>query len=788
MRGRGVKRFRLPRPPAGPLLLLALLVLLFLPSGVACAADLSAVLEYQFVRSEGEVSDRVTRLKEKTMADSLSQNYIFGLTHRLMPQLNLSASANIKVDDNWSQIGGQDSTNHTESYYTSVELSQSSQLLATGFGYNRRSDYPGSTIVDIFSGRISYRPSDLPTLSLIGSRTHSYDKDLSKMDNLNDNLTVSSSYSPSKDFTLNYSASLDQGEFHPLGATTDSSRQSVRVSYADRFLNGRISMSADSNVSYTTNNARIQPGGTLPLQAVFIDSWKQTTVSDMISTPSTINYANDQSGDNGGLGSLHLGNPGTIDQVQPLFVTGTSPTILATSMVAFDFGVSTRPTVIRVMVGESSEIPEQDYLGKLLSDPTKVGVLSAFRNFFMAGGISSGVSWYKSETGSSWSSASVPAVSGLIAEVDPTVTTGRLRYYFEYTFPVSSNRYFMLQMRPQILVSTVQGGDQVFLSHLKAVGISLFQPAASGITSTSSSRESDSHSLNFRVMLTEKPLLSYDSSLQLTHTKTDTASGTINWSVSNGLSLGHHFSRKLQVNARLARNDADSAGRRDSSNTWAISGTYLPIEALRHVISYSGRMSESSGSKSSGNSVNSLNSATLYRGVNLSLNGTASQNNLDNGVQSISTGLQGGLSLEPHPRLTIGLSHNLSNSQSSGGGRPDTSSNTESSSAQINLRPSDALFIQADYSEFRQSGQKTLTTNSFGGGWSPLRGGALLISFNYSESITSNSTKDRNASGSLHLEIRQGTTLDISVNRAWGETDTQDTRSTSYSATLRTAI
>ena len=132
-------------------------------------------------------------------------------------------------------------------------------------------------------------------------------------------------------------------------------------------------------------------------------------------------------------------------------------------------------------------------------------------------------------------------------------------------------------------------------------------------------------------------------------------------------------------------------------------------------------------------------------------------NTLEDGSNSQSTIVTSGVSINPYRTLSFNISYSESHSKSSGGGRVDSSSDSRTGELTTSYAPFSSLSLFATFGFSAQNSRETITTQAFGGNWSPLRDGAIVVNISYIESINSaGDQKTKILSPSLQWNIRQG--------------------------------
>jgi hypothetical protein len=175
----------------------------------------------------------------------------------------------------------------------------------------------------------------------------------------------------------------------------------------------------------------------------------------------------------------------------------------------------------------------------------------------------------------------------------------------------------------------------------------------------------------------------------------------------------------------------------------------------------------------------------LYRGIDLFLNGGASELRKGDGENTRSYLANFGTDIRPHPTMTWSIFLATDRSERTGGTQKDVTTFTRRARASVAWNPLSAvnLFASSEVVD-REEGKTTLHNWSLN--WSPFQDGTLQMSFAASETLRPEENGlDRLLSPSLRWEIRKGTFLDLSYAYIRSKLLLQETDSRVVSANLQ---
>ena len=321
------------------------------------------------------------------------------------------------------------------------------------------------------------------------------------------------------------------------------------------------------------------------------------------------------------------------------------------------------------------------------------------------------------------------------------------------------------------------------IERYKITGIEAFDEVPAASVKGQTSVTSNTLNSDIKVRLLDSPALFYNSSFYLVNSAPN---GFLKWTLDNAIFGDHHFNDVVGVSGRVAREDSyDPLGRRVA---YIYSGTVrvIPLKSLSHTLAYSGRSESFQGKTEDIQSLYLSNTAELYRGVNVSLNGGASSVVNMNGQKVFSYSMNSGLNLAPRSDLSLNFNVNLNRSDQSGGGNKSVSSETRRADMGVTYRPFPTLYLAASFGFLKQTQQKNNITQNYGVNWSPFPDGTLQFNFSYQENIRNiNAEWSRLISPGLSWKITRSANLELSYPLLRTTSLTGTTESETLSAIVR---
>lgn len=737
-------------------------------AGQSSAEGISGYAEYNYSLLDAKTVDPAGTVMTKS--SNLNQRYSLTLDRNITPTLRFTGTALADKNDSDTSTNGFSNSASTLRINPSADLSYNNGMFSGGAGFNRRmefAEFNGTSAptlyFDTWNARFGWRPEALPSLDILYTLFNNYDENKIITDNTTATTLVSSRYKPHETVDLYYSANYSDTQSRVEGFESQTLTQSFRTIYNDTYFRDRIALNSSYIISSQLTES-LNTGGRSnaefgllqrqPLNQQFLTT--SSVIDDPLQTP------------NFGGSRFAVGSVSGTSIVSPLSTQ--DRTVIGMQSILSEVSTVRLPVAITFITGHP--ITTEDY--------------GTIRNAFgIAGGDNSRIKIYSSRAadGAAWNQV-VPV--SIVFGQQLNQTNGTLTDGFEMTFAevFPAGSFIKIEINPAPVSSL-----QPFIRNIELLTPELYLQARTPLLpgqSRSTSQLSGQYNLNVKARLLTSPALFYDFGLILDHTASDTRSLSYRYTVLNGLSLNHRLTPILSTSARIAREDTvdpDNGSR--TSNLASISLSAQPLPTVTQSATYSFRQEEDRGLSRTTHSLSLSNSAELYRGINLSLTagGSAATDSLGANQKSLTA--TAALNLLPHRTLSVNLTASDSHAWSADRLKPASATSSQILELYVNYNPVPAIYLFSTSTINAQSGRKPQNIQSFGGSWSPFRGGTLLLSSSYRESFDSNGNKDSSLVESLRWNIRSGSFLDISYLISSGQVGSQKTDTNVFSTTLR---
>lgn len=707
---------------------IALIVVSVLFVDRSAAEGLSGYLETSYSKFHTVSTDSAGQ-STNTTSDSITQRYSITLDKRLYPNLGLLAGGLFEKRDVTLESGDVDIDSTSTKMRPFVNLSLRTPLYTVEAGYNRNEDkqkssglLPVVTVRETWSSTLSWRPVDLPDAKLEYFRTENFDKEKKIQNAIDSRFGFTTQYRPVLPVYLRYQVSFGEREDRLSNVTVDEIAHNGKVSYSDRLWQRRISVVSDYSFVHSETKTAAEGGGEVgfPIFSFLGLSAISDVPESVALLPNTLLIDGDFTTNAG----INIGRPLAGEDARQ-------------RNIGLDFATDREINTILVSVDR---------------DVTQVADAFSWRIYTS----SDNLNWVLRQT------VSPATFNSFSARFEIRFSNVTTRYVKVVVAPLSPAVPFASNF-PSILVTELQGEVR--------------RPASEVTRKTSSTIHL--YNLDVRTLVLEKPSLFHEFSLFLR--KIDPLPSL--YTISNGLSLQHQFSKVFSGRARVSREDGKELKGTRVAYLYTASLAAVPLDTLRHSLVFSGSDESAAGSTSTANSLFLYNSAKLYDGIDVNLGGGISRTEVGTGQKTDQSQVNASAYLVPHRVMTFNLTYSGTSTKTNGGEitgqRKDT---TDAWEAGLSLTPVQTVYLFGSYriENVEQGGNgERRNMRNFIANWAPFPDGTVHFNFYYNESFLSeNKTRNRSIVPSLRWNVTARSYLDLSYQNVKTESMllTTDTR------------
>jgi len=724
------------------IVLCAFLLLMLLPSfamgqGLISGATGYLEFDYSSLSTKTKYSDgTVTR----TVTNTYDPQFNLNIDTTIFPNLRLTAGGYFQDDISNSKTNGAQTNSTTMDIRPFFNLTLSNPLYTAGIGYIRRqetdttSGTPGVTTVDEdYTAVFGWRPDGFPSIDFQFDRTNLFDTTHEVQNTTTDLYTLSSRYTY-QGLDVRYQGTYTDTDDKLNHFETTDLLQTGRITYTNSFFNNRVSVNGTYNI--TDNITKTQATA--------------TNVSGTISSQ-IFPYA--------GLFLItDMPLTGALSPDPPL-IDGNLTVSAGINIGLPALGADTRPRNI----------------GLDLLNPTQLNELYVWVDRTLPSTIANSFSWsiYTSSDNLTWTFQFTISY--------PSFVFGPFQNRFDITFPsvITAPRYIKVVVSPLADIPGASAFPNIFVTELQA----FIKQQASQVTGTKTTTIGQILNTDIRVKILNVPNLYYDSSLFFNRID---PSGIQTYTLSNGLSANQRFSDIFSGNARVAIENGTQENQSMIAYLYNASLMATPLSTLRDILVFSGQEGKIGGKPNDNTSVFLNNTATLYKGIDVNLNGGVNFTTSETGVKATNTLLLCGINIVPQKTVNIIINFLNTITDQSGGGMPSSSSYQRKGDFSISYTPFNTVHLFASWDILFQNGQKTQVNQNYGLNWSPFPDGALQFNIVFNETYnTLNSTQGRIFNPGVRWYITSRSYLDLSYQMIKNSTTAQVSNSNGVFLTLR---
>ena len=714
-----------------------LLILALLPT-VVCAQGLiqgvSGNLEfnYSFYSSKTKLESGETT---KTEAVIYNPRFTLNLNTIIFPTLKLDAGGIFEGDLTKTKIEDTRSEVTTMKMRPHINLIFDNPLIKASIGYYRRqerTDPKGgenlTLINDDYVANLNWRPEGLPSIETQLIRSNTYDQDKSIRDTMKDYISLASRYNY-EGLELRYWGSYDNVKNHIVELETTTLANYGRGSYSNSFFDRRVSLSTTYEITRQETKITAQGiGGEIDSQVFPISG-----LSSIDNTP---------------LDDPLLPNPALIDG--NLVVSA-----------GLDIG---RPPI-------GGDVSERN-MGFDFLIPTEVNKILVWVDRELPPDIANSFEWrvYVSSDNLIWT----------FADAVFSAPFGPFENRFEIKFSGVTARYIKVVTTP---LSAIVPGSSAFPNIFVTEIQSFTTRPVSEVEDQEATRTTHNYTLDIRSRILDFPSLFHELNYIDFRQEPD---GTLRFTLSNALSLGHRFSQIFSGRARVAYEYGEEEKEKRTAYVYYTSIDATPVNTLRDSLVFSGRFEDIGGKSDNNNSIFLYNTAQLYKGLDVNLNLGYSFSKRDTGEKINDGRINLLTNIAPHPSMNINFDYSYTNTRQSGSDKPSSSTYTQRGSLTMSYTPFRTLFLLGSVEVVAEKGEKRLIIQEYGINWSPFPDGALRFSIAYNENYnTIDHQKERIFTPSIRYDITKKSYINVSYNMVRSRSDTQKLDSNFFSVTLK---
>lgn len=668
------------------------------------ADSMRFLTDLEYTNATSSTKNKATGEKTDIDYSLFSQLYTLDFSKDLTPTIVFNGGGLFDQDSTDTETNGAKTEGRDRNIRPYAELLLTTPLLQAGTGYRRTEFKETESLLettrrytDEYTGRMDWRPVELPRVTLNYTRTLTHDEPLTT-DTATDNLELISKYLY-KDFIFDYSHTRTDLVQEISGFETLSTTDNGAVRYAHLFHDGKVAVNAGTRykqdkVEFSGEGERLVDTS-VPGTSFFNLDDPPPATSTMVSDFTF----------------------GSLDNVNLL---GT-PRQLSFGL---DFGSDTEVDTVYVVVLPENPTDPADRQ----ASPAEIADIA---HLFVW-------SVYTSDDLEIWDRLAAPSASFNVFE-----------NRFEISFAAANARYLKIVTTPWS--QTLLPGKQIRLSNLEPKRT---LPADTSEFSTNAWNAD----LAVNWKMTDRTSTGYD--LHFREEESDPFDEKRTW-LNTGANLRHIFNRIFAGNMRLSRSEiTETQGSDILSHTYSASLTGHYLETFNQTLTYSyGHDDDEEEGASSVNSVLLRSNLDLYDGWSMNLDNGYSWQYPTEGGKSTNTFARLGTTIIPNRWMNATLNYEISWTTQTD--EEDLHEQTGGMVLSWVPFAALSLSADFSFTDEEGVISDSYTRQMYGLNWSPFQDGTLQFSFSFGDSQDTDGEKTRSFTPALKWHINRNSLLSL---------------------------
>jgi hypothetical protein len=712
-----------------------LLILVLLPGSVLAQGLIEGVSgswesNYSFLSSKTTDASGNT---VKTNTQSAISRFQLDINTKIYPNLRLRAGG--IAEGTWTKLD--DKTNDFITRATVldfrpyIDLTLETPLYTASVGYLRRQERtevfhsPSVTLInDEYYALLGWRPEGLPSIDAQIRRRNLYDSDKDFQDTKEDFISLNSKYQY-KGLRLDYFGTYLNSRDDLIDLDVTQYTHSGRASYADSFFNNRVALSTNYNILYQGTKTKTAGEGFVSTQA-FPNGGLSKVDDTLPPTPVTLDA-----------------NPALID---------------GNTTVSAGIDLVSNVPLVRRQIG-------LDFL-----NPTEVSQLLVWVDRELTSTIASSFTWdvFISEDNSVWTHWAGPMAG----------TFGPFQNRFEINFPnvIPPRRYIKVVTTPLLRSPLVP--PNIFVTELQAF---LRTPASN--VKEKFSTTTHNYDLDVKTRILDIPSLFYEVYYSFNRQE---PSGQQRYDLINSLYTTHRFNEVFSGRAKVGIENGKELDEKRLAYIYDAAVMADPLRTLHNSLVFNGREEKIGGKPNDINSIILYNTAQLYKGVDINLNGGVTFTKQENGEKGRDFLINFQTNIVPHRTMTLGLNYSNTISRRTGGDQSSSSTYTQTLDFNLSYNPFRTLNLFAFVQYINEKGQKDRVLQNYAINWSPFPDGALQFNISYNENYrTEDHLVERIFQPTIRYNLSKRSYIDLTYQLIRSRSDIQKINSDLLSTSLK---
>ena len=400
-------------------------------------------------------------------------------------------------------------------------------------------------------------------------------------------------------------------------------------------------------------------------------------------------------------------------------------------------------------------------------NPTEVNQLFVWVDRELTSTIVSSFSWelFTSDDNLTW-----------VPKLITSVNFGAFQNRFEINFSSVTTRFIKVVTTPLLRNPLVP--PDIFVTELQAF---LQTPAAD--LKGKISRTTHNYDLDVKTRILDIPSLFYE--VYYFFNRQD-PSGQQRYDLINSLYANHRFSEVFSGKAKVGIENGRELGENKLAYLYDAAVIADPLRTLHHSLVFNGREEKIGGRPNNTNSIILYNTAQLYKGYDINLNGGVTFTKQENGQDGRDFLINFQTNIVPHRTMNLGLNYSNIISRRTGGDQVSSSTYTQTVNFNLSYNPFRTLNLAAFLQFINEKGQKNRILQNYAINWSPFPDGALQFNIAYNENYrTDDHLVERIFQPNIRYNFSKRSYVELSYQLIRSRSDIQKIDSNLLSTTVK---
>jgi hypothetical protein len=263
-------------------------------------------------------------------------------------------------------------------------------------------------------------------------------------------------------------------------------------------------------------------------------------------------------------------------------------------------------------------------------------------------------------------------------------------------------------------------------------------------------------------------------------------SGQQRYDLINSLYANHRFSEVFSGKAKVGIENGKELDEKRLAYIYDAAVIADPLRTLHHSLVFNGREEKIGGRPNDTNSIILYNTAQLYKGYDINLNGGVTFTKQENGQDGRDFLINFQTNIVPHPTMNLGLNYSSIISRRTGGDRVSSSTYTQTVNFNLSYNPFRTLNLTAFLQYINEKGQKNRILQNYAINWSPFPDGALQFNIAYNENYrTEDHLVERIFQPTIRYNLSKRSFIDLTYQLIQNRSDIQKINSDLLSTSLK---